>query len=137
MANVVTAKGRGQEFAVERAVMNIRRLGHGPILLKTDGEPALVDLRRAVASALGTQAIPERPVAYEPQSNGSIESGVKQFKGQLRTLLFALEDRIGADIPATHPIITWLVEHATELLATHLVGHDGLTPYQKLFGNNV
>ena len=95
MANVVTRKGRGQESAVEQAVTNIRRLGHGPILIKTDGEPALVDLRRAVTAALGTQAVPERPSPYEPQSNGAIEAGSKQFKGQRRTLCLALEDRIG------------------------------------------
>eukprot|EP00969_Alexandrium_andersonii_P177174 7834890-Alexandrium_andersonii.AAC.1 len=28
----------------------------------------------------------------------------------------------------------WLVEHAGELLAEHLVGHDGWTAFERLFG---
>eukprot|EP00969_Alexandrium_andersonii_P089179 3936567-Alexandrium_andersonii.AAC.1 len=32
--------------------------------------------------------------AYEPQSNGSTENAARQFKGLLRTLLLALQERI-------------------------------------------
>ena len=47
IANVVGCKGRAFEDAVEQAVMNIRRFGHlGKVLLKTDNEPALGDLRK-------------------------------------------------------------------------------------------
>eukprot|EP00969_Alexandrium_andersonii_P099216 4375625-Alexandrium_andersonii.AAC.1 len=28
----------------------------------------------------------------------------------------------------------WLIEHSGELLTKHTVGHDGLTPYERLFG---
>ena len=135
MANAVFCKGRGHPEAVDQAAANVHRLGHKTkIWLKTDGEPALMDLRRGVAEKLGIQSVPEQPPAYEPQSNGAIECGVRQFKGLLRTLCLALEDRIGALIPVTHPVMMWLVEHTTELLAKHLVGRDGLTPYERLFG---
>ena len=63
MANVVTRKGRTQDHAVEQAVANIQRLGHGKRLLKTDGEPALVDLRRAVSAKLGDSGDPRAPGA--------------------------------------------------------------------------
>ena len=93
-----------------------------------------MDVRMGVAGKLGIQSVPEQPPAYEPQSNGAIECGVRQFKGLLRTLCLALEERIGAFIPVTHPVMMRLVEHTTELLAKHLVGRDGLTPYARLFG---
>ena len=125
----------GHAEAVDQAAANVRRLGHHEkLLIKTDGEPALVDLRRGVSSKLGVQSVPERTPVGEPQSNGSVECGVRQFKGLLRTLLLALEARIGALIPATHPITLWLVEHTTELLAKHLVGRDGKSPVERLLG---
>eukprot|EP00969_Alexandrium_andersonii_P136445 6037000-Alexandrium_andersonii.AAC.1 len=64
---------------VDQAAESIRRLGHrGRVLLKTDNEPALIDLRRGVADVLGAtgvdsnlQVVLESPPAYEPQANGS------------------------------------------------------------------
>ena len=120
---------------MHQAVSNIRRLGHqGKVLIKADGEPALTDLRGAVAAELGDQVVPESTPAEDPRANGVIENGVKQFKGMLRTLHLALEHRLQGAIPVTHPVMCWLVEHSTELLAKHQMGHDGKTPYQRLFG---
>eukprot|EP00969_Alexandrium_andersonii_P236383 10435930-Alexandrium_andersonii.AAC.1 len=48
LAHPVLRKGRLREDTVDQAVASIRRLGHHQrALLKTDNEPALVDLRRA------------------------------------------------------------------------------------------
>ena len=47
IANAVLCKGRAFEDTVEQAALNIRRFGHlGKVLLKTDNEHALVDLRK-------------------------------------------------------------------------------------------
>ena len=62
---------------MSQAVANIQRLGHSKILIKSDNEPALLELRRAVVERLGIQAVPESSAPYGPQSNGAIESGVK------------------------------------------------------------
>ena len=59
------------------------------MILKTDNEAALVDLRAGVAEKLsagqvgadGLHVVLEAPPAHEPQSNGMIENGVKQVKG--------------------------------------------------------
>eukprot|EP00969_Alexandrium_andersonii_P260550 11519630-Alexandrium_andersonii.AAC.1 len=58
----------------------VRPRHHHRVLLKTDNEPALLDLRRAVAERLGVQTVQESPPAYEPQSNGSVENAVRQLK---------------------------------------------------------
>ena len=39
-----------------------------------------------------------QPVAYEHESNGSIENGVKAFKGLFRVHLLALDRKLGAQI---------------------------------------
>ena len=135
IANPVLCKGRAHEDTVDQAVINVRRFGHqAKVLLKTDNEPALVDLRRGVAEKLGIQVVQEAPPAREPQSNGSVENAVKQVKGMIRTLMLALQARIQGEIPVDHPVMLWLVEHAAELLTKHLVGHDGKTAYARLFG---
>ena len=54
VANPVLCKGRAFEDTVDQAVDNARRFGHqGRVLLKTDNEAALVDLRKRVAEKLG------------------------------------------------------------------------------------
>eukprot|EP00969_Alexandrium_andersonii_P032903 1437045-Alexandrium_andersonii.AAC.1 len=48
LARPVLRKGRLRYDTVDQAVASIRRLGHHHrVLLKTDNEPALLDLRRA------------------------------------------------------------------------------------------
>eukprot|EP00969_Alexandrium_andersonii_P012675 552537-Alexandrium_andersonii.AAC.1 len=48
MAHPVLRKGRLHDDTVDQAVASTRRLGHRHrVLLKTDNEPALLDLRRA------------------------------------------------------------------------------------------
>ena len=125
IANLVLCKGRAFEDTVDQAVLNNRRFGgQGKVVLKTDNEAALVDLRVGVAEKLslgqagegGLQVVPEVPPAHEPQSNGMIENGVQVVKGMIRTLMLALEGRIQGDIPVHHPVMLWLVEHAAELV---------------------
>eukprot|EP00969_Alexandrium_andersonii_P354715 15442798-Alexandrium_andersonii.AAC.1 len=48
LAHPVLCKGRLRDDTVDQSVASIRRLGHHHrVLLKTDNEPALLDLRRA------------------------------------------------------------------------------------------
>ena len=116
VARPVLCKGRLHQDTVEQAAQDVLRLGHRTkVLLNTDNEPALTDLRKGVAEALGQlgcQAILEAPPPYEPQSNGSVENAVQLVKGMVRTLMLALEARIQGEVPVMHPIMLWLVEHA-------------------------
>eukprot|EP00969_Alexandrium_andersonii_P202256 8937064-Alexandrium_andersonii.AAC.1 len=67
LARPALRKGRLRDDAVDQAVASIRRLGHRRrISLKTDNEPALVDLRRAVAERLGVLMVLEQLPAHEP-----------------------------------------------------------------------
>eukprot|EP00969_Alexandrium_andersonii_P056307 2481491-Alexandrium_andersonii.AAC.1 len=59
LAHPVLRKGRLHDDTVDQAVASVRRLGHHRVLLKTDSEPALLDLRRAVAERLGVQTAQE------------------------------------------------------------------------------
>eukprot|EP00975_Prorocentrum_lima_P049162 10289898-Prorocentrum_lima.AAC.1 len=48
--------------------------------------------------------------------------------------MLALQERIQGEVPVDHPAMLWLIEHAGELLTKHSVGHDGRTPFERLFG---
>jgi len=69
-------------------------------------------------------------VAYEHESNGSIENGVRAFKGLFRVHLLALDRKLGTQIPIDHPIVAWLVEFVGDVLTKYLVGLDGKTGYE-------
>ena len=43
------------------------------IVLKTDGEPALVQVQDRIISVRTQPTIPENPPAYDPQANGGAE----------------------------------------------------------------
>eukprot|EP00969_Alexandrium_andersonii_P318783 14081939-Alexandrium_andersonii.AAC.1 len=95
LAHPVLRKGRLRDDSVGQAVASIRRRGHRRwILLRTDNEPALVDLRQAVAERLGVQTVLESPPAYAPQPNSSFENAARQLQGLIRALMLALLGRI-------------------------------------------
>ena len=91
-------------------------LGHTKVIIKTDNEWASVALKHRVAKTLkewksmnNVQA--ERPAAYESQSNGGIEVGIKIVRGLFRTLELCLEARLRKCISTNHALVPWLLQH--------------------------
>ena len=82
-------------------------------------------------------ATPIKTPVGESASNGGMEGGVRIFKGLLRVHLLALEKRIGARFPSTHPVLTWLVEYVGDVITKYMVGMDGKTGYERLYGRPV
>ena len=72
----------------------------------------------------------------ESASNGLAERSVRSIEEQTRTFLAATEARIRMPIPSDHPLLAWIVEHATYVLNHFLIGPDGQTPYSRLQGKN-
>ena len=141
-AHAVRQKGVDDEgYAVARVTEDVQWLGYTKLILKTDGERAIVRLLRESLKAIKTtladeagQASFENPPTYDPRSNGSVENAVKQVKGMLRTCKSCLEARVGSRIPDEHPIMTWLVEHVAWILTVRPNGEDGKTPFRRVRG---
>ena len=137
-AHVVKHKGiEDDEYAVKRLVEDVTWLGYSKVILKCDGERAIVRLLRESLKRIKTDAVDashEHPPTYDPKSNGAVENAVKQLKGHLRTIKLGLERNVGKRLPETHPLFTWLVEHAAWLLSTRVVGDDGQSAYQRVRG---
>jgi len=91
-AHVVKAKGV-DSYAVERIAKEIMNLGYSKFVLKDAQEPSIKALREAVIRRIAAlrgdldiQIIPEESPVGESQSNGEVESAIKQVQGQFRTM---------------------------------------------------
>ena len=141
-AHAVRQKGVDDEgYAVARVTEDIQWLGYTKVILKTDGERAIVRLLKESLKSIKTtladqvdQASFENPPTYDPRSNGSVENAVKLVKGMLRSCKSGLEARINGKIPDDHPVMTWLVEHVAWILTIRPNSEDGKTPFQRVRG---
>ena len=136
-AHVVPSKGVDEKgFAVDSLVEDVRWLGYSRLTLKSDNEPAIVKLLTEALRELRVQGVEqvleEHSPEYDPQSNGSAEVGVKLLKGHLRTLKSCLESQLGYRVPVQHPLVSWMVRHAADLVTWCAKGHDGQTAYQRV-----
>ena len=134
-SQVVESKGVAHEEAVAAALRGIHEFGHGgKVILKADGENAVKALREQVLRRMAQGGFAIQPVAYEHESNGSVENGVRAFKGLFRVHLLALERKVVGHVPIEHSIASWLVEFIGDVLTKYLIGIDGKTAYERLFG---
>ena len=56
------------------------------------------------------------------------------MEDMLRTLLIALEARVGEKIDPSWPIYDWVVEHAAAVINKYRPGRDGKTNHERLYG---
>ena len=112
----------------------IELLGHNAIIIKTDGENAIVAVQKELIKRRDKQTIPQNPPAYNPQSNGAVEKAVQDADAQLRCLKIGLEEKINTKIETGWPILLWMIEYAGILLSRYTVSRDGKTPHQRLYG---
>ena len=134
--HVVRGKGADQDWVVSQALRDLERLGHhGDLTLRSDGEPAIVDLLKEIAKGRGNRrTILEQSPMGDSSGNGFIERGVQSVEEMTRVLKLDLERRIGQRIEVTHCVFAWLVEHAVDLLNKFHVAADGKTAFERLKG---
>jgi hypothetical protein len=139
---------------VDEVVKVLDFLGYGKVILKSDGEYAILALIRAVkerrqaetiiddsrsnidGSGLDrqTEIITETVHPGDKQSNGAAEKAIQEVEGLLRTRISHLSARYGLKVTCDMHIMSWLVKHVGTIISRFKVGEDGLTPYQRLKG---
>ena len=134
-AHVVPQKGV-QPYAVKTLAGAIAQLGHQEIVLKSDGEPAIVALKEAAKRERNERIVIEASPVKESRSNGAIESAVQQVQGQFRTMKDALENKIGARLSPNSAIIPWMVIHSARTINRYQVGEDGKTAHRRWNGED-
>ena len=131
-AHMVSKKGTTDEKIVGKVLRSPMETGNTRIELKTDGEPALIQVQEAVINQRQHPTIPVNPPAPDPQSNGEAERAVQEVKAQLRSTKLGLEARVQQRVNDELPVLEWMIPHATNIINKFLVGADGRTAYQRI-----
>ena len=109
VAHAVPQKGVDSGGYASRCLADsIAWLGHSRVTIRSDNEPAIVQLV-AVTANLRVDVVCEGSIPYGPQSNGAAESAGRLMKGGLRTTQLGLERELRAHIPVGHLIGAWMV----------------------------
>ena len=130
----VACKGVGDEWATKRIVKDLEDMGRRDVVIKTDGEPAIVSVQTKVQALREGRTLLKNPPSYNPESNGPCEKAVQDAAAQTRALKIGLESRLKAKLDGNLPVMEWIMEHAAFVLNKFSVGHDGMTSHERLTG---
>ena len=110
-AHACPCKG-AHESVVTRIVADLENLGYKRVLVRTDGEPAILALWDAVKARWGGEIVKVESATGVHNSNADAEQAVQKVEDEVRTWKDAVEDAVREKIPPTHDILAWMVEHA-------------------------
>ena len=130
----VVCKGVGDDWIIRKLIKDFEELGRKDAMLKTDGEPALVNVQTRVQAHREGRTLLRNPPVYDPKSNGPCEKAVQDLTAQTRVLRIALEARLKEAVGEDTPVVEWMIEHAAFLLNKFSVGADGMTAWERLTG---
>ena len=134
----VTHKGLGDDgdnsWLVKDMHQELKSWGHpgggsNELILKSDGEPATVAVREALARCHGGRVTPEMPPVGEHQSNGVVEEAGRTIRDQARVLKVQLQANIGREVGVDEPIMPWLIRWVAMPMSRFQVGRDGRIPF--------
>ena len=134
---VVVAKDRtaGNEATVAEVIGGLRQMGHyGTLIIKTDGEPSLVELMTRVATKREAGTVLQRSPPHDSQANGLVERAVRSVEEQTRTIKLDVDRRLNMNVSVTDVIFEWILRHSVALLNWFQVGFDGRTAHHRLHG---
>ena len=106
------------------------------ICLKSDNEPAMLAMQRAIATARSETTLPRNSLECDPQSNGGAEKAAQDITDMTRRLLMGFEARLKTKVDLRLPIVFWIVRHAAFVLTRFRIGKDGHTAWRRLNGRD-
>eukprot|EP00439_Symbiodinium_sp_Y106_P052723 s3817_g7.t1 len=120
----------------------IANLGHLKIAIRTDGEPAILNIARRLVDALrndtmigvkGIRAVLETAPRYSSQSMGGVGSFQHTLKTDVLTLRYDTEARYNFALNPGHNLWPWMVRWASFIRSRFGVKANGRTAYQDAF----
>ena len=91
-------------------------------------------LAETVTSDVGGLSMRKSPVGWK-QAQGAVGNLQATLYAQVRTWNLDLEQRYQITLSVTSPLYPWVVRHAQWLVNRYLQKFDGLTSYEKRWGN--
>ena len=129
---VVTNKG-GLPYAIAALTGFLYEVGRTYGILQCDGENPIKTLCRRIAADVPGLSFRTTP-RYSSQSSGTVGVLQGQVWGMVRTLPRHVEDTYKLELKLTHPIITWIVRHASWVLTRYQLHGDGKSSYERRLG---
>ena len=121
-AHLVSAKGNGDPWIAGKIKDDIEEFGYGgaPVRIKSDQEPAIVDVQRAVIANRGNApTIPVNSPVGDSQSNRQVENAIRKVRNMVKTILSSSESRWGVRVARDHPVYPWMFEWAADLMTRY------------------
>lgn len=136
MSTSLREKGVADLTATKLLAKFLDVLGYKEVVLKSDGERALIALKRAAArqSKGLVRAIHEESPKGDSKANGEAEQSVREIKWRVRAITMMLEKKLNVKLPEGHPLLTWVPRYAAEQSNRFKIGHDGRTPEERRTG---
>ena len=133
-ANLPPCKGTSHGYAERALAHNVLSTGHQKVILQSDQEPSIIDVKQKAGAHIPTEIVYEESPVGDSNANGSIERANQTIQGQIRAIKDYTERQIGATIGLDSSVLKWLVRHAAWTLTTFHVGSDGKTAHQRIRG---
>ena len=109
-AHVVPNKGASVEWVIRQSLRDFENKCHsGRVLIRSDGEPALVDLINEIANLRKGITFVEHTPPGDSKANGFIERGIQTVEEMVRVYKLDLEKRIGEQLDVYPNMFAWLV----------------------------
>ena len=142
-ARAVGHKGLGvaheRDWVIKDMSAELKAWGHpggdgNSLILKSDGESAIIAVKDALGRFHGGRMIPEKPPKGESQSNGAVEEAGKTIREFTVVLKEQLEDKANMKVSSDDVIVQWMVRWSAMMVSRFLVGKDGRTSYERRRG---
>ena len=119
------------------AVDKLEEAGYGgaDITIKTDGEPAILDLKKAIAAARLGNTTPIESGVRQSKENGGMENAVRIWQRYFRTIRAYFEDCVGKKMVITHKLYPWMVVWCSDALTRYKVHTNGRTSFEMMTGH--
>ena len=105
--------------------------GCGGAVPKSDCEPAMMALQKAVKNTRQSDTLQENSRTGDRRSNGAAEN-VREAEGMTRTWVVFVQDKTNTGIDNKHVLLPWCVSHAGVIITRYEEAFDGKTTYQKI-----
>ena len=130
------SKGPSDTWVVRQIVRDLEDMGRKEICVKSDNEPAMLAMQKAIATARADTTLPRNSPEYDPQSNGGAEKAAQDITDMTRRILIGFEARLKTKVNLKLPIVTWIIRHAAFILTRYRIGKDGHTAWTRLTGRD-
>ena len=129
-ATSLPAKGL-TDFGVKFFANFIKSTGVRRFVNMSDNEPGMVSLKEAAARCCeGVEAVSRSAPVGDHKGNGHAESAVRQIKGMMRTVRFALEAKLGQKLSNDSCLLQWVPQFSGDLMYKLRKTSNGKTPYE-------